>query len=81
MPLMSTPTWGIPATCSGEGAGLARVLSWWAGDPPLGHHRQAPDATPALPASPQYLRLHHLDAGPRIFRLDQLVHPLRATRM
>ena len=89
MLLMSTPTWGIPATCSGEGVGRCGAVGLVPGTAGLdrlgwcrnerGHRRRAPGVTPAPPQ--QRLRLHHLDAGPRVFRLDQLIHPLRAARV
>ena len=100
---MSTPTWGIPATCSGEGVGqwgagccgVGPALGSGAGlagwrrvtaesAPPPSTRRHSGTTTryhPGATVAPLRLRLHHLDAGPRVFRLDQLIHPLRATRM
>lgn len=95
---MSTPTWGIPAICLGEGgarrcgavvlvlgvAGLDRRRAAGhrrVGQLAPGHRRRAPGTTSAPPQQRPCLRLHHLDAGPRVFRLDQLIHPLRAARM
>lgn len=82
---MSTPTWGIPATYSGEGGwvlgGGARAHPGGGADSAVTQRRSSPAAPGTNPEPQQYPCLHHLDAGPRVFRLDQLIHPLWATRM